>query len=176
MRRWTTVCLRGSLIVSPLVALLLAGGANAANTFTPRAQLTAKAAAARTLAAARLPRRARKVRGDQSIGRVLGPPPTSCTRRCVSYESAFWRVSGQPAAVWAWMRKHTPAGSGSIGTEISSRGRYSLQFWFSARAPVVSRYLNVTVAAAKGGGSAIRTDGIAIRESRNHSAPCFSAY
>jgi hypothetical protein len=75
----------------------------------------------------------------------------------------FWRVAGEdPAAVLSWFRAHVPADS-SLTTSGSGSGpgfQFSaLGFSFPDITGVLdSRELSVTIAAAPGGGTAIRAD------------------
>jgi hypothetical protein len=75
----------------------------------------------------------------------------------------FWRVPGeQPDAVLAWFKAHVPAGSSLTTSGTGSGPNFSfsaLGFSFPNIAGVIdSRELNVTIAAASGGGTAIRAD------------------
>jgi hypothetical protein len=75
----------------------------------------------------------------------------------------FWRVAGEdPAAVLSWFQAHAPAGS-SLTTSGSGSGPgfefNALGFSFPDITGVLdSRELGVTIAAARGGGTAIRAD------------------
>ena len=65
---------------------------------------------------------------------------------------------------------------GSIAKESSS-ARFSLQFFgYRDQRGVAYRFLNVAVVAAKGGGSAVRVDGVAVWEPRAGTSPCLTIY
>lgn len=99
---------------------------------------------------------------DPSLHKLLGSPglgtgaiPTVDRRR-------FWRVPGQPAAVMASIEAHPPAGSrlAAQGAGSGPSGAtHSDAFSFHAvRGVLLSRSLVVTVAVARGGGTAVRAD------------------
>lgn len=75
----------------------------------------------------------------------------------------LWRVSGeQPGAVLAWFKAHAPAGSSQTTSGSGSGPGYEfdvLGFSFPAvNAVLASRGLDVSIEAARGGGTAIRAD------------------
>jgi hypothetical protein len=75
----------------------------------------------------------------------------------------FYRVAGeQPRAVLAWFQGHVPAGASRSMSGSGSGPGYSfsaLEYSFRAiSSALVSRDISVSVAAARGGGTAIRID------------------
>src|SRR5580704_6569393 len=77
----------------------------------------------------------------------------------------FWRVRGQqPGAVLAWFKAHVPAGSSLTTSGAGSGPNFNfsaLGFSFPNITGVIdSRELNVAIAAAPGGGTAIRADAL----------------
>ncbi|HWE33599.1 MAG TPA: hypothetical protein VG410_08950 [Solirubrobacteraceae bacterium] len=75
----------------------------------------------------------------------------------------FWRVANErPGAVLAWFQAHPPAGSSRGGSGSASGPGYtsdSLVFQFpSISGAISSRQLVVSIAAARGGGTAVRVD------------------
>ena len=164
---------RRALFLAGLLALLLAAGAQATSSFGRRAMARAKADAAAELAAAQLPRGARTVHGDQSVGALLGPPQVLCTKTYVVDKHAFWRVPEQPAAVWSWLKAHPPSQHTSVAADARS-GPFLGQVYvgFPVQLGVGSRFLKFRVVAAKGGGSAVRADGVAVWEPHPGSLFC----
>ena len=81
--------------------------------------------------------------------------------------SEFWRVPSAPPAVIAWIKAHRPAGS-RIVTEGGSSIRGVKQVWWVGferhriRNVASLREISVTVAAADGGGTALRADGVVV--------------
>jgi hypothetical protein len=173
VRRRRTVWLAGLLV------LLVAAPATAMTPFARRSMAAARADAARELLSAVLPHRARRVRLDPSVNRALAPQAVACLKRYVVEDHAFWRMAGDPAAVWQWMREHPPRNVRSIGDSTLMQGGTTLAWyiWFSLpnQSNVTSRMLSIGLRPATGGGTAIRVDAIAVAEPRPHQAPCVSA-
>jgi hypothetical protein len=161
--------MRRSLLLAGVLALALATAAEATTQFGRRAK--AKADAVAELAAALLQHGATKVQGDQSDGQVLRRPSQGCIRKYVMDDHAFWRVPGAPSSVRRWIRKHPPR---HVKTILIAQGpSYSfVAFTYSDQQGVTNRVLQLTVAAAKGGGSAVRADGLAAWEPRKGQSPC----
>ena len=72
----------------------------------------------------------------------------------------FWRVPGKPRDVARWLRKHPPASAQGVGS--GGPHPWFLQFPFPDQPGVNDHFLTITLAAAKGGGTAVRADGTAI--------------
>jgi hypothetical protein len=127
-------------------------------------RIAARTAAARELALVRLPPGAKRVSADPSVGRwfagsyLSGPgTPNLVDRR------AFWRVPGQPGAVYAWILAHKPRGSSFEGCSCDGSAPYDVSYAFpSQRKSVDNRAVQIGVDAARGGGTAIRADGQAV--------------
>lgn len=167
--------MRRSLLLAGVLALALAAAAQATTQFGRRAKSKARADAATELAAALLPHGARKVRGDQSVGHVLRGPSLPCIPKYVVDDHGFWRVPGDPSSVRQWIRKHPPP---HVKTILTVKGAsYSfVAFMYGNQHAVTNRILQLTVAAAKGGGSAVRGDGVAAWEPRQGQSPCIVFY
>jgi len=166
---------RQAVLLAGLLGLLLAASALAITPFGRGAKAKANVDAAKELAALQLPHGASQVHGDQSVKGVLGPPVVACTRKHVVYDFGFWRVTGKPSAVWAWVRNHPPPHVRWIAW-AESEPVSSVDFGFADQRNVISRILKVTVAAAKGSGSAVRADGVAVWLPRGESSPCVQSY
>jgi hypothetical protein len=163
--------MRRSLLLAGVLALALAAAAQPTTRFGRRAKAKAKADAATQLAAALLPHSARKVHGDQSIGHMLRRPSEGCIPKYVVDDHAFWRVPGAPSSVQEWIRKHPPP---HVTTILTAQGpSYSyVAFMYADQQAVTGRLLQLTVAPAKGGGSALRGDGAAAWEPQKGQSPC----
>ena len=78
----------------------------------------------------------------------------------------FWRVADSPEAVYGWITAHPPAGTQKNGTgsyDGPNGSDQSVTFTRASTNPgVEEEALQVTVAAARGGGAAIRADGQAV--------------
>jgi hypothetical protein len=135
--------------------------------------------AAREFASLVLPPRARKVRQDRSVTGVLGSIDNpACTKKYVVARHGFWRLPGKPPLLAAWISQHPPPGiTASAGWSSLPNPGYvypqTVAFFFAGARGVTARGLYVTVAAAKGGGTALRADGVAVWEPRPGYAPCF---
>lgn len=168
---------RAALFLAAAIALLMAAEAQATTPFARRSVARARADAARELASVRFPQGARKVRSDPSVGRVLAPQLVPCVKRFVAEDGRYLRVPGQPASVWTWMREH-PLQHRSVG--FGTGGERGISIWllmFSLpdQRDVTYRMIFVQLARARGGGTAIRIDAIAVGEPRPHRALCDSA-
>jgi hypothetical protein len=153
---------RRGLVLAAAVALVLPAGTQASRAFGRGARSRAAADAAMELATARLPSHASKVRSDQSVRGVLGSPPRfrGVQARYVVDDYRFWRAPGKPGAVAAWIQHHAPSRNTGVGT--AGRSPWFVEFGFRDQRGVTDRFLMVTVAAAKGGGSALRVEGVAV--------------
>jgi hypothetical protein len=110
----------------------------------------------------RLPSGAVQSATDPSNGRLARPAVYPATLDLVD-RHRFWRVAGDPLSVFHWIERHPPRGSRI--TETGSGGRYGTphEWWvgFSFLATIAdapSETLLAEVAAARGGGAAVRVD------------------
>ena len=166
---------RRAMVAAVLLALLVAASAQATTAPGHRARARAKRDAASELARAVLPERAKKVRGDQSVLGALRRPRPACSKKQVVYKSEFLRVvPGKPADVWSWVASHRPAHYIEYSTQEDPGSPFYgvVMFYFRAQRDVANRYLQITVASRKGGGSAIRVDGVAVWETHPGHFPC----
>jgi hypothetical protein len=170
---------RRVLCVAGVVALLLAGVALALTSFAQRSIARAKVDAAKQLASVVLPHPARKVRHDPSIGRVLGRQGVACTKKYVAEPHGFWRIPGKPDRVWKWLREHPARSSRLLASGMLKHGNTPLawyvEFSFPDQRNVTARVDYLALRHARGGGTALRIDAVAVGEPRPHHAPCFSA-
>jgi hypothetical protein len=156
-------------VVGAVVGLLAsvgaaAGAAGAVSRATGRDRVEARADASRLLAAASLPPGARRVASDPSAGLTLGSfaPDEATNSRNVADHHRYWRVTDEPQGVEAWLKAHVPSGA-HIQYSGSDYAGWYVQFGFRSKpGHVVQRTLVVNVARAKGGGSAVRADGLAV--------------
>jgi hypothetical protein len=99
---------------------------------------------------------------DPSVDRLLGSPGLGTGSVGAVDRHRFWRVPGDPTAVLASVEGHPPAGSRLMARGSSSGpsgDTRSDDFSFAAvHGVLLSRSLVVTVAAARGGGTAVRAD------------------
>ncbi len=169
---------RAALFLTAVIALLVAAEAQATTPFARRSIAHARADAARELASVMLPQGARRVRSDPSVGRVLAPLLPPCATKYVAQEQRYLRIPGQPASVWTWMRQHPPQhrslGYGT-GAERGIISIWLLMSFLPDQRDVTYRETFIQLARARGGGTAIRIDAIAVGEPRPHRALCFSA-
>lgn len=150
-----------TLTVSLVVVLAGASAALAFRTAVANRQ-AARVDARHLLSSVRLPAGATLSRGDPSVGRRLGQANEAPASTALVDRHRFWRVSGDPAAVIAWLQAHPPARSQLTGTS-SSRGRgYEIEgLAFSVPSVpnvILLRTLVFSVTAARHGGSAVRAD------------------
>jgi hypothetical protein len=128
-------------------------------------QDAAKRDAAESLTLLRLPEGAQRVadspaRDPQYLETLHSSSPN------LVEQSEFWRVPGNPWDVFAWLKKHPPAGT-RIAFTGSGGNRDGLQSWgVTFQRPAVrevmdARQLAVALAKATGGGTAVRADGVA---------------
>ena len=120
-----------------------------------------------------------RVRHDPSVHRKLGAQGAACEKKYVVEDSRFFRIPGRkPASVWSWLHKHPPAhralGFGELKQDGKPLAWYVMGFLRDQR-NVTYRTISISLRPARGGGSAIRVDAIAVGEPRPHTAPCFSA-
>lgn len=128
----------------------------------------AQTVAPQRLAGIVLPPGATANTGDPSVARRLTrfPPAPLSAAQAVDVDR-FWRVPGDPASVYRWLLHHRPPGSkqgltGGLGVR-GTRVEWIVQFNYPAPAgQLESETLSVAVAAAKGGGTALRGDGQAV--------------
>jgi hypothetical protein len=160
------------------LALGVATQAQALSPFVKRAMTQARADAAKELSSAALPPRARKARRDRSSKPAFDRSQVACLPKYVARDHAFWRVPGDPSTAWDWMLKHPPKHTESIGSSSSIEGGKTLgwEIWFflPAQRNVASREVTASLTYARGGGTAIRVNGIAVADSRPGASPCFS--
>ena len=142
----------------------------------------AKRDAAAELAAVQLPPMATRVGGDRSVGRLLGPrsarPAFAPGCDHMPYDSAYWTAPRKPHWLTGWFERHRPVGSTFSGSGYGSGPSYivyGVMFDFPDKREVPIREVTVSLAAAKGGGSAIRANGLAVWQRPNHPFPCWSA-
>jgi hypothetical protein len=124
--------------------------------------------AQRILRSLRLPPGAVKVVADPSSPRLLGAPPSTPLIPKLVDVHGFWRVPGNLSDVLAWVKAHAPPGShpGMSGESASGprSGPATISTaWVGFGFPVIPgargyRELIVTVARARGGGTALRAD------------------
>ncbi len=161
---------RLTLIVAVLAAgsglALLAGAAGGTTAASNRA--AARAAAARILGQVPLPPGATEVSTDPSSSTWLSSPVSGApaTPDLVDFHR-FWRVPGDPDAVFRWLEAHPPPGATvSLTGTGGDRGKtvtWSVGFRYPAAPGRISEEgLGVAVTAADGGGTAMRADAFAI--------------
>lgn len=136
------------------------GGTFAAN------QRAARAFAQDQLSAVRLPSGAAGTRSDPAVGGVLAKPQSRPGIGHLIDRHRFWRVPEIPAALIGWLRRHPPGGT-RLSTWGSGGNRGVASVWmrgYSYRTLPQGIYkaeLDFAIAAAKGGGSAVRVDSFA---------------
>ena len=168
---------RRTWFLGPVIVLLIASGAQAASPFLRRSMTSARRAAPKELAAVVLPHGARIVQGDPSVHRALRPARVACPAKYVVRAHEFWRIPGRPAAVQEWMRKHLPKATRSIGFSTASVkagtavGPWMIWLFLSDRQNV-SREIIGSLLPARGGGTALRVDALAIGEQAPHETLC----
>ncbi len=122
--------------------------------------------AARKLATVRLPSGATATATDPSVGHVLRSAATRPGIERLIDRHRFWLVPGAPAGVLTWLRHHPPAGTQSDGSG-SAGNRSGTYEWFLSfayrKVPAVlyEAELDVSVAGASGGRTAVRADSYA---------------
>lgn len=124
----------------------------------------ARADAAHELALVRLPRGAMRVSADASAGRWFsGSPLAGPTTPNLVDRHAFWRVSADPAQLYAWMMAHQPGGSTLAGCSCDGNVPYYVTYAFPSQGKRVDeRGVQIGVASASGGGAAVRADAQAV--------------
>jgi hypothetical protein len=167
MRR-AVVGLGGLLIVFGVAV----GAMGAVSRATMRNRAEARVDAKRQLASVLLPSGAREVGGDPSVHRTLGGCDLACNffldDTALVDEYRFWRVPEAPKELESWVRAHPPTGgrfrsSGEWPTGLRKPPYLYVLFGFPPESGhVFGRSLEVKIANAKGGGSAVRVDGAAI--------------
>jgi hypothetical protein len=143
--------------LTPVGRYGLSGGPN---------RLFAEATAKRLLEETPLPDGARVVGLDESVGSVLGSAEFAGATTQQVDAHGFWRVPGEPATVIDWIEHHPPSGStlGESGTG-GVRGvtnSWSAGFSFEAEPGLPSVTLELEVAAANDGGTAMRADAVVV--------------
>lgn len=159
--------------------MLPAAAAQAITPFGRRAEAAAKRDAGNELAAVRLPPSAHKLKRDDSVNAVLAKSWGGVCFAPAKYvidDYSFWHVPEIPAAMRAWIPNHTPphttwAGTGDAET-AGTIVRWAYAVRFSDQPNVTARILDINVAAANGGGSAVRVDGIAVWLPAKDQTPC----
>lgn len=166
MRRAVVALVAGLLVVCGAAV----GAIGAVSRATLRNRAEARADAKRQLASVSLPPGAREVAGDRSDHGTLG----SCGLACnINYNAQiddhrFWRVPDAPKSVVSWVRSHPPEGGHlrSSGRYLTAIGKPPDQYVLFDFPPdhgrVFGRSLEVDIASAQGGGSALRVDSAAI--------------
>jgi hypothetical protein len=160
--------MRGSILAF-IAAIAVGAGVVAVSVAHTTAgnRAVARTQSRRLLHRAVLPADAAVAASDPSVGGRLGFAPFVGAGAAVVDRHRFWHVPGDPQTVADWFRAHPPAGSSqnmAAGTG-DSNGFVSTSLGFSFRpigGVLASRTLAVTVAAARGGGSAVRVDGEAV--------------
>jgi hypothetical protein len=170
---------RRVLFLAAAIALLAVAGAQAMTPFAQRSMARARADAAKELASVVLPRGARRARHDPSVHRKLGAQGAACEKKYVVEDSHFFRISGRrPASVWSWLHKHPPTKARGGFGELKQDGKplawYVMGFLRNQR-NVTYRMISISLRPARGGGTAIRVDAIAVGEPRPNQAPCATA-
>jgi hypothetical protein len=154
---------RRAVVLSAVIALLLVAGALAMTPFGRRAKRHATADGAHALAALKLPAGARRVRGDDSVNGLLGAKPArfgGIPQRQVVDDMSFWHVPGKPRDVEQWVAEHPPAHFYGFGR--GGPRPLFVEFTFVDKPGVTDRSLDIELWAAKGGGTAVRVDGVAV--------------
>jgi hypothetical protein len=156
--------------------VVTAGAAQAGTPFGQAARARAQSDASQELASARLPEKAREVQNDPSVDRALHRPRLACVNKYVVDRHGYWKTGGKPAAAWNWMGSHESKGShwssSGVVTKDGQPNVWYLIEQFRDHRGVTSRLLYVTIRAARGGGAAIRIDGMAAWKAHRHTDPC----
>jgi hypothetical protein len=157
---------RRAFAIGFAVALLaLAPAAIGAGSSTSANRRAARTAAARLLAAVRLPAGASQAGGDPSKPAVLGSPPGAPLTPALVDEHSFWRIPEPEANVLDWVQHHPPARgrqneggfSGSFFGPNSGTGWVGFRF-APVKGVLYSRELTVEVAPASSTVTAVRVD------------------
>jgi hypothetical protein len=114
-------------------------------------------AAQRILAKVQLPPGAVAAASDPSGGTLAHPGAYPATPNLIDLHR-FWRVPGDPAEVFDWIKAHRPAGSGASYSGASGDKEGITAQWMGFSVGGSSKTLVFGVAAARGGGSALRVD------------------
>ena len=152
-----------ALLPVAVALVALAAGAVALASTTAANKRAAQRQAPRLLRLLKLPAGAVAVSGDPSTGRLLSTAPFRPATANVVDVHRFWVVPGDPQSVLAWFDGHPPGRSQANmrGASASSHGFATAWsgFWFGpATSSLSDRELVVTVARARGGGTALRAD------------------
>jgi hypothetical protein len=150
------------LVVAVVVVALAAGVAVAAGVGGPTGRSSARIAAQRVLAKLQLPSGAMRSQADPSASELATPVSRPGTPDLVDLHS-FWRVPDDQFSVLEWIRDHPPAGSklreqGTSGRNGSIDSQWVGFSFVGFPTEWLSETLLVTVAAARGGGTAVRAD------------------
>lgn len=157
-----------ALLAAGATAGLLAGVAAAHKQTAGSNKRAAQQAAPGLLAALMLPLGASAVASDPSRLHLLGRAPSAPVTPNLVDAHGFWHVPGTPGSVLRWIEDHPPAGGerdlgGQSGSSSSGVTAQWEGYSFASVAGVLSyRALLVEVAAAAGGGTALRADGQAV--------------
>jgi hypothetical protein len=154
------------LAISVAIVACLSAGAAIADEASN--ELAAQRDAAAALGLLRLPDGAVRADANPAADQKLleGPAIGRSSNPNQVAQSEFWRVPGEPWQAIRWIKAHPPAGARifveSRGGKLGAPAVWAVSF---ARRPVWNvldgRQLAVTVAAASGGGTALRADGLA---------------
>ncbi len=129
-------------------------------------QRVARAFAQHRLSTTRLPAGATSVATDPAANGVLDHPLSRPGIGHLIDLHQFWRAPGTPAALLDWLRRHVPAGTrlSSSGSGGNRTGTYMWMHAYSYRklpAAIFEAELDFAIAAASGGGTAVRVDSFA---------------
>lgn len=147
MRRWALVV----VVVASAVAAAIAVAR------VPTNPSAGHKAAQRILAKVQLPPGAVAAARDPSGGTLAHPGAYPATPNLIDLHG-FWRVPGDPAEVLDWIKAHSPAGSGASYSGTSGDKEGITAQWMGFSVGGSSETLVFGVAAARGGGSALRVD------------------
>jgi hypothetical protein len=148
-------------LLAALTMLLVAGVATGTKQDT---RAGAKADAAKQVSELVLPPGAMAASSDPSASAALGERPSVpvTDQKYVIDDFKYWNVPGRAGRVARWIRAYAPANANGSYGGSESNGVFSLGWSFVYTPKVTLRSLDVEVAKAKGGGSAVSADGVAV--------------
>jgi hypothetical protein len=169
--------IRSAVVLTTVTALLLAASALAASPLAAPSMDRARADAAQELASVRLPHAAKRVGRDPSVDGIHPPFGQLCVKKYTAWDHAFWRTQGTPRSVWQWIEHHPPLHTDGFDASGKSEpyGKsvvWQIMFPLKNQTNVQSRTIYVTLAFARGGGTAIRVDALAVRSPVPPQKPC----